>query len=981
MILHRTAASILALTIASAAHAQEVPAPPSSDTSPVPAGQDVDPGKPTGDIIVTGSRIARKDYTAESPIVTVGAEAVAKTGTAALEDTLNRLPQFAGSSTGQSAASSQRGGRSNLNLRGLGIARTLVLLDGRRLQPSDPLGAIDLNTISPSLIENVEVISGGASAIYGSDAIAGVVNFKLKQRFEGVQLDALAGISERGDAGNRSLSVTAGHNLGGRGNITLLATYFARDGVLREARPFFDDIVGTSVPASGTYTPDATNLPTQAAVNALFTGTYGFPTAINRNGLYSQNPDGTIYEQRSGANFRPGYPLYYRASTGAVFVRPSPQTLQQPLTRYTFFGKADYEVADRVTAYAQASYTDYNTSQVSNGVLQATSVPVFVSIANSAIPADLRRILASRPRPNDSFLYYSTTARFGPSGARQDYTVQQYVGGLRGDVGIRDWTFDVNGSFGRTREVENQFGLLDKTAFQAVLSAADAGASLCAGGYQIFTYAPISQECRTYLQRKVENRFTFTQYTADANFQGGLFDNWAGEIRYAAGASYRRNEYNAVPDLQLSQVTVIGSGGVDPSAGKTSVYEGYVEALVPLIRNVPLIRSLDLDLAYRRSQYDTIGGVDTYKASAEWEMAQFLKLRGGYQRAIRAPSVGELFQARRFVAANIGSIATGGGDPCNIVTSYRTGPNAANVRALCLATGVPAGLIDSYNFIGTAVLAAQVGNRDLTQETANSYTGGLVLTPKFDFAPLRRFSFSVDYFDIAIKDAIGSISTAVSLQRCFNGDGGSNPTYSATNYFCALIQRDGLGTPSRSLEPTANLASYSTTGFDMQLDWRLAADDVGLNPSLGAFSINAVVSRTLSYKIQNLASSPVLDYVGTIGNGQIDAESISHPKWKSISTFTYDNGPASISLVWRYIDGMANSLNVGATNPTAKGIGSANYFDLSTKVDIGTRGSLRLGVVNLFDKAPPTFTGQGATDPSTYDLVQRRFFVSMTARY
>lgn len=947
------------------------------------AAQAASPEAEVEAVVVTGSRIARKDYVAESPIVTVGQAAIEKSGTPALEETLNRLPQFSGSSTGQSTAASQRGGRANLNLRGLGIARTLVLLDGRRLQPSDPLGAIDLNTISSTLIEDVEVITGGASAVYGSDAVAGVVNFKLKRNFEGLQLDANYGITQHGDGQNTSATITWGTNLAeGRGNIAAALTYFDRGEVRREDRKFFDDILGTSVPATGTYTADATNLPTQAAVNALFNGRYGAPETVNRNGLYSNNPDGTIYEQRSGANFRfPADSLYYRGPTGAVFVRTHPQTLQQPLTRYSAFAKGDYEVNDHITAYGQAAYTHYRVSQVNNGVLMATSTPVYVAVNNASVPADIRTLLASRPRPNDPFLYYSTSARFGPSGQEQTYDVGQVIGGIRGDLSFRDWTYDVSASYGKTEEREDLFGYIGLAAFQSLLSAADAGASICQGGYPVFSFAPISDACKTYLQRDVRNDFTFDQKTFEASLQGGLFELPAGEVRFAAGVAYRRNFYEALPDAQLTAKSVVGTGGVDPSRGSTEVREAFVEALIPVLKDLPLIQSLNLDLAYRRSDYDSIGGVNTYKASAEWQVVPSLLLRGGYQRAIRAPSVGELFQARRYFAANIGSVATGAGDPCNITTSYRRGANAAQVRALCLATGVPSSLIDSYNFIGTAVLAAQVGNPNLSEETANSYTGGVVWRPRFDLPALSRLQVSVDYFDIDIRNAIGSITTIVSLQRCFNGDGGSNPTYSATNYFCSLISRDTAGTPNQSLEPTANLARYSTSGFDAQLDWRLEAGDFGWNPDLGALAINAVVSHVSSYKIQNLSTSPLLDYNGTIGNSQIDAETLSHPKWKATTTLTYEVGPAQVAFGWRYIDGMKNALNVGAVTPTAKGIHTASYFDLNGRWTFDEKTVVRAGIVNLFDKYPPMWTGQGAVDPSTYDLLGRRVFVGLTRKF
>ena len=284
--LFATASLVALMGWAPSALAQAVEPPAATIPADTPTA---DPDAEPADIVVTGSRISRPDYVAESPILSVGPEAIAARGPTTLDTTFNQLPQFAASNA-NSGSSPARQGRANANLRGLGIQRTLVLLDGRRTQPSDPLGAVDLNTIAPGLIENIEVITGGASAVYGSDAIAGVVNVKLRNRFEGLELDAQYGVSDRSDAEGLSLSATMGGNFAGdRGNIVASIGYFDRTSTFRGSRPFFEGSGIASALIGGAVTASGTNLPTQAALNAVF-ARYGVTGSPARNASFGVMP-------------------------------------------------------------------------------------------------------------------------------------------------------------------------------------------------------------------------------------------------------------------------------------------------------------------------------------------------------------------------------------------------------------------------------------------------------------------------------------------------------------------------------------------------------------------------------------------------------------------------------------------------------------------------------------------------------------------
>ncbi len=299
--------------------AQTAPPLPGTSSSPAvvdSAAQTENAPKADGDIVVTGSRIQRADYKAESPIVTIGQATIQNNGTPALDQALNTLPQFTGSATGQSPTATtgqaRSAGRATANLRGLGAPRTLVLLDGRRLQPSDPFNVIDLNVLPSSLIQNVEVITGGASAVYGSDAVAGVVNFKLVPRFTGLRIDADNLIAGAGDGRTTTVSATLGGQFAeDRGGAVLSVQYFDRAEIFRSTRSFFDDVNGASQGAAGLYSPTGTNLPTTAAIASIFRTKYGLSTQPTNGAAISVNPDGTLYGNIGQINFKPQPEYFY----------------------------------------------------------------------------------------------------------------------------------------------------------------------------------------------------------------------------------------------------------------------------------------------------------------------------------------------------------------------------------------------------------------------------------------------------------------------------------------------------------------------------------------------------------------------------------------------------------------------------------------------------------------------------------------------
>jgi iron complex outermembrane recepter protein len=936
-------------------------------------------------IVVTGSRIDREDYQSNSPIVTVTSEAIRTAGPSTMEAILNNMPQFAAIRPG-STLTADRGGRNSANLRGLGIGRTLVLLDGRRMQPSDLLGTVDLNTVPDALIESVEIITGGASATYGSDAIAGVVNFRLK-RFNGTQVDAQYGVTGHGDSGVTNLSVISGGDFAAdRGHFQVSGSYLKRDFTPRGAREFFINKLPSTLLAGGIFQADANNLPTQAGINAVF-ARYGFTGNVPRNASLGVNPDGTLFTGTATANvpilnLRWGDPPYFIADGTRVAQHVGESLpLQQGQEKVNLFVNGSLKLNNWVTAYGQSSfvhYTSFHTTST-NGFREPT-----IPITNPFIPADLRAVLATRPRPNDPLIYFWGAGKVMPLQVTTDYQdVYQGVLGLKGELPISDWTWDLYGSFGRANDQTHASRNILRSAVQTLLNAADGGRSVCPGGFNPFTPTalisdPSTSACADFVNRPTDRTATFSQKIFEGSVQGTLFKLPADDLKFAAGANYRQNDFNDNPPALAVEGALLLTtlGQFRNRSGMDKVGEVFGELLIPVLKDFPLVKDFTVNLAGRYSDYRSVGVVKTYSASGDWQIIDPVRLRAGSQRAIRAPNLDELFPTGGIGLAQIGQTAQGGGDPCDINSPFRRGASAAQIRALCLATGVPNSVIDGFQFAGNAVTTLTPPGNPLTQETADTVNFGVVLKSPFKQPLLSKLQFSVDFYRIKLKDAIGTITAPVTLNLCFNSNGASNSGYSPDNLFCQQIRRDASGTISQISTPRLNLASYTSSGIDAQVDWTLPLS------SWGSLALNTVLSYQQEYKIQNFNGDPVVNYTGTIGNGQIDAFSISHPKWRLQGSGTWKFHDVSITLQARYIPSMFDSLDASGTTRTRPGVPRMYYFDASTNWAVNDKLSVRAGVLNIADKQPPFFaTAPEATDTAIYDILGRRFFVGATYKF
>jgi outer membrane receptor protein involved in Fe transport len=946
-------------------------------------------------IIVTGSRIARQDYQADTPIVTLSAESLRNTGTVTVETLLNQMPQFVPSVT---ATSNNPGGsgQANVELRGLGTQRTLVLMDGRRIPPSNSDGTVDLNTIPPGLIENVEVITGGASATYGSDAVAGVVNFRLKHHFQGVEADVQYGITDHDDGETENVSLLLGGDFDdGKGNAVLAFGFSNRGAILNASRAFSSVSGPSSTTPMGGYVSQATNLPTQAVVDAVF-AKYGVAAGtVSRSASQLRfNPGGTLFF--NGVNYKGPTGIDYSTlpTTGNYNTGPL-NDLVVPLERYNAFARVEHEVAFGLKAYGQFNFTSYQSGSLLAPSPAANSPAVgstgfLVPVTNPFIPQDLRTILASRVNPSAPFLFNKRFSEVGGRRSVSDYTVTQFLVGVTGNLG-HDWTLDAYIADGREKRLETQYGNVSHQAVRQLLEAPDGGASICTGGYNPFGENGISKACAQYISRITKNSTTFDQRLAEATVQGPVFSLPAGQVKVALGADYIRNAYNFIPDSVLSTRDtstspipqdapgVIGFNALNPLQGSTDVYELYGEADIPILKDLPFVKSLTINPGFRYSDYNTVGGVETYKLSGNWKPFDMVTVRGGYSRAIRAPAVGELYAPNNQSFPTIGP-ATGSftGDPCDVRSAFRRAgaPNAAQVRALCLAQGVPSQVIDTYTFANNQVQATTGGNPNLQEETADSYTFGVVLQPHLDHPLFERMSLSVDYYHILIKDAVGTIGAATSLKNCFNNPQGTatNASYANSNIYCALIRRDpSTGDVVNVTDTNANLGKYKTDGIDFQFDWSFGLGAVGLQDDWGRLSLNVVGTRLLSYDVQNIPGGNIDERAGTVGNTL--GSNYSH--WKVLTSLRWNWNAFEVGGRWRYVSPVDDFFAGGQAAP------AYSYFDADASWKINDMFEIRAGVNNIGDKQPPLYTSQieANTDPSTYDVLGRRYFVGLRARF
>lgn len=932
------------------------------------------------EIVVTGSLIQRPNNTAVSPIVSVGETALKETGQVNLQDALNQFPSF--TTAGNANTGGQgTGGRASINLHGLGTNRNLVLLDGKRLPLSDINGNVDINILPESIMGGVDVITGGASAIYGSDAISGVVNFKTLRAFDGVRLDAQNSISERGDGYKFNGSLAFGTGFAeDRGHVIAAFSYAQQDAVNGSSRDFFFDKTPSSFIGTGTFVPSATNAPTVDAVSGVFSGygVGGLPNNVNLLNLGFNN-DGTLFTQTGARNYKGANGTNGYLVVGNNVRMPVGQQIDfaNALKRKTAFLKADYDLTPSLTAYGQFMYVDLSVHTASGGSLTQFGTLTTVPVTNPFIPDDLKTILASRPNPNAPFTWNGRYVGVPYKNWDENYVVEQYMAGLKGDI-ASGWSFDLFASYDQSVHDQQLNDAVIKGRVQTLLNAADGGASICAGGFNPFGDAnarSLSDACVNYITKTAFSKEKLAQTQAQLQVNGKLFDLGAGPAQIALVAGYRKNTYSYVPDSDLAAQNIEAVIASQPASGRISVKEFAAQVDIPLLADKPFVRELGIGGAIRHSDYSVTGGVTSYEVDARWRPVDALLFRGSYQRAVRAPNIGELFSPQTGTQLVIGTPPGALGDPCDVRSNARTGADGAKVAELCVAQGIPQAAISSYTFPTTATGQLVSGNTNLTPERADTFNVGFVLNSPFESGPLADFTLSVDYYNIAVKNVISTVPGLTVLSKCFNLDG-SNPTYDKNNLYCGLLVRDNSGQLTTVATPYLNLGAVKTDGVEAQVNWTVPARFLG--DESGRFFVNSAVGWLHKYKLQLLPGAAYLDYTG-ISNGAAGVSSLpprATPKWKAVTSFGYRSDAATLGLRWRYQSKMEDTTSVLTPATAQVGVPAYALWDMFGSVRIAKTFEIRAGVNNLFDKGLPfVASSQNGTDVALYDPIGRSFYL------
>lgn len=946
-------------------------------------------------IVVTGSRIANPNLTSASPLTVVDSTVFKATGTTRVEDLINSLPQVTASQTGASS-----GGTATVDLRGLGSGRTLVLINGRRLAPGDPTAPVaDLNAIPVALIKRVEVLTGGASSVYGSDAIAGVVNFVLDKDFKGFRIDTQYSINQHSNGADgriidalesRNIQYPNGNTFAGgtfdatvtvgsdfvdsRGHLTAYAGY-------RKIKPVLQ----------GKYDYSSCS-PTPNTVNNSFT-CGGSPTTNPAQFQFYRNDFSGMTAQTLDPDvtgtFRP-----YNSLRDAYNFAPL-LYFQRPDERFTFGAFADYEVSSAIHPYLEFSFMDDRSvfQQAPSGAMATQySIPCdgsnpLIAPAQLAVACNGTRTAATGTQPAETSVTAIVLRRNVEGGPRRSdlrHTNYRVVLGTRGELGS-NFTYDAYAQFGRTLFSQNFSGEFGTSRIRKALDVvADpvTGAAVCRSvvngsdptcvPYNVYTLNGASEEAINYLQIPLFATGSTTEQIVSASLSNsdiGFQLPWAKSgIGFAIGAEYRKETIEYKTDTNFT--TGEGSGQGGPRIGLVGtpgfdVKEIFGEVRIPIVEE-SIIHEVLLEAGYRYSDYSTAGTTKSYKLLANIAPIEGVRFRGGYNRAVRAPNIVELFTPQVLGVFS-------GADPCSGIVDTDPATRSPTLSLTqCMNTGVTA---DQYGNIpdqpGNQFQHITGGNPDLKPEIADTYTMGVVVSPRTGI--FRGLSFSVDYFDIKVENLIGTVGAQIILNQC---------AQTGAPALCSLVTRDSAGTlflqdTGRITNTNINIGGIRTKGIDLVADYRLP---LGGDAGTFLFNLNGTYLDTFKTKpgiVDAATGSSAYECADKFGT----TCGTPSPKWRHNFRVTYQSANNwQLSARWRYFGGSDleafsdSPFLVGPRYIATESIKAYSYFDLSATISPISKLSLRFGVQNLLDKDPPP----GSIYSGTYDNMGRYLFAGAT---
>jgi outer membrane receptor protein involved in Fe transport len=929
---------------------------------------------------VTGTRITSPGITSNSPISSITAEEIRTTQPIAVEEFFKTLPSAA-PSVGP-ATNNGTGGGASIDLRGLGANRSLVLVNGRRIVPFNLNGTVDTNSIPIALLSRVDVLTGGASVVYGADAVAGVANFNLRRNFTGVDLTTTYGATtDEHDTKRRRTDLTLGSSLAdGRGNVVLSIGKTKSDPLTQGERDF--GIVSLN---------SVTGAPTgsQTAVPGIFSTGLGPGGGGNLSGSWQLDPaTGRLIQPAVPWNTNP--PNYY----------------QTPLDRTQVTSLANFRINDHAEVYTDVFYTD---STVTSALAQTGTFgnTYNVPIGNPYIPQPMREQLCQRRgialancvAGNPTTIPLLVNRRFtemGPRYSTFENKTLQYTLGLKGDL-VGDWTYDTYWSRGTAEQTQTRINWGSGSRVQQALNSLSTTACVnpangCVPLNVFGAEGSITPEQIAFINQTTMLRQKVQQDVGQLAVSGNLGETFRSPlaedpIAVSLMAEHRKvSAYTRSDAASQIQGEVLGTGAPTPDrTGEFSLQEYAFEAFVPLVKDKPFIRSLNAELGYRETEFKTASSKTSYgswKAGGEWAPVQNFRIRGMLQKATRAPNVNELF------APSVTGLSNLANDPCQGGNISAAQANTAGTLAnLCRLTGVPLSEIGSL----PGPSSGQInnlggGNPELGPESAKTKTFGFVLEP------LPRLALSVDYYKIDITDAVSSPSTTDILDGCYSA--ALNPGYTVNEY-CNMIGRNTIngtlnGNESRGVAtPQSNLGTQSTAGFDLNVAYRANMSQFGLDTRYGSLDLSLGANFVTDYKFQATPTSlerDCLGYYSVACNNVINAPMF---KRKFVQRTTWNVGDFSFGYNWRYQSAVDEEPGGTDFLPAFAHIKAYHYVDVNANWRYNENVRLTLSVTNLGDKKPPIVGGSigstgpnsGNTFPQTYDAVGRYITLGATIKF
>jgi iron complex outermembrane receptor protein len=900
-------------------------------------------------VIVTGSRIANSATEAPIPVQVYDSEQITQQGAGNLADVLSKIPAVgtAGFSRANSNFATSGNGVSTVNLRNIDDKRTLVLVNGRRVVSGiGGSSTVDLNNIPLDLIDRVEVVTGGASAVYGSEAIAGVVNFILKENFEGMSARVQAGQSSKHDAEQYLASFTFGTRLADRANLTVNLQYDKDEGLRSKNRA----ISREDIPFRSSYVPQG-----------LF---------LTTNNDWTYGPDGTLKPEFTNED---------------GFNRNGERYISVPVERKMASVLGQIELTDTIKVFLEGTYADVQSNSRlepyafdnSDAELPDGTVLAGLTTDNPFIP---QAILDDMALGGDTILSFRKRANgiFDRSNINER-TFYRFVAGLKGSI-FDDWDWDVYVNTSETIEdTRSETGLRDRLyyALDAVTGVSgpecrDAAAR--AAGCQplnVFGFNSASAASIAYIR---DGRFdtykaTVNQKVVAANITGPIMELKAGDLQLAAGAEYRKEESSEIYSIDTQAGNTLGNA-LNNTAGDYSVSEAYLEALVPLLADMPGVELLEAQAAVRMGDYSSVGEILSWKAGLVWAPIDEVRVRAVYANATRAPNIGELYQGQNQ------DFPSGITDPCDGVDGATTGAVADYCRSIpgiAQQIGANGAFIYDNNTDRQSIEAFDQGNVNVGEENAKTLTVGVVLTP------IPTLSLSLDWFRIRVTDAIRTVPVQYAIDTCVNSLGASE--------LCSTIVREEVGTPRPRTPGTVyqvytdyrNLSAIESSGVDASLRYSVPVSVLNLDLALNYTYLDKLT-------IQPFPGEKPQSNVGQL-NGD-DRLGAGFRRRANLSA-TLSKGGASATWRVNYLSSIQDTLdeNDPILEPRYNNINSIAYHDLYFKYEFGTTQTFAVyaGVNNFLDVKPPLIDQNGAsnitgteTAAESYDPIGRYLFAGVS---